>query len=103
MAHWREVLTIPMLEVRYEDLVADQERLTREILDFVGLEFDERCLKFYDTGRVVQTASYDQVTRPIYNSSIGRWRNFDRHLGPLKEELARGGWTEEALETGVRT
>ena len=64
---------------------------------------DDACLRFYESKREVLTLSHDQVTRPIYNSSIGRWRNFDRHLGPLKEELARGGWTEEALETGVRT
>ncbi len=91
MAHWREVLTIPILDVQYEQLVADQERLSRDIIEFCGLEWDDRCLRFYDTGRVFRTASYDQVNRPIYRSSVGRYRNFERHLEPLKTVLAEGG------------
>jgi tetratricopeptide (TPR) repeat protein len=97
MAHWRDVLKIPMLEVRYEALVADQERMTRRLLDFCGLDFDERCLRFYEGERVVLTASYDQVNRPVYSSSVGRYRNFEKHLGSLKAALAEGGWSEEAL------
>ncbi|MHC4429874.1 MAG: sulfotransferase family protein, partial [Planctomycetota bacterium] len=97
MTHWRDVLKIPMHEVRYEALVADQEGETRRLLDFCGLDFDERCLRFYERERVVLTASYDQVNRPVYTSSVGRYRNFDKHLGPLKVALAEGGWTEEAL------
>jgi tetratricopeptide (TPR) repeat protein len=95
MAHWRDVLKIPMLEIRYEALVADQEGETRRLLDFCGLDFDERCLRFYEGKRVVLTASYDQVNRPVYSSSVGRYRNFEKHLGPLKAALAEGGWTEE--------
>ena len=87
MAHWRDVLGIPMLEVRYEALVADPERVTREILDFCGLPWDEGCLHYYEAGRVVQTASYDQVNRPIYSSSVGRALSFEKHLGPLKAAL----------------
>ena len=98
MAHWRDVLKIPMLEVPYETMVTDQEGMTRRLLDFCGLDFDERCLRFYESGRVVLTASYDQVTKPVYSSSVGRYRNFEKHLGPLKEALAEGGWTEEAFE-----
>ncbi|MHC4208547.1 MAG: tetratricopeptide repeat-containing sulfotransferase family protein [Planctomycetota bacterium] len=95
MAHWRDVLKIPMLEVRYEALVADQEGMTRRLLDFCGLAFDEKCLRFYEGDRVVLTASYDQVNRPVYSSSVGRYRNFEPHLGPLKTALAEGGWTQE--------
>jgi hypothetical protein len=98
MAHWRDVLKIPMLEVQYETLVSDQEAVTRKMLDFCELEFDERCLRFYEGKRLVLTASYDQVNRPIYSSSVGRYRDFESHLGPLREALAEGGWTEEALE-----
>ncbi len=90
MAHWKSVLTIPILEVRYEQLVSDQEKVSREIIDFCGLEWDPVCLKYYERGRVVQTASYDQVTRPIYSSSVGRYKPFEKHLGPLIEELAKG-------------
>ena len=82
MAHWCDVLKIPMLEVRYEQLVADQEGHTRRIIDFCGLDWDDRCLRFYEGDRVVLTSSYDQVNRPIYTSSLGRHRNFDSHLGP---------------------
>ncbi len=87
MTHWRSVVKIPILEVQYEQLVSDQERVTRQIIDFCGLDWDECCLRFYDRERVVQTASYDQVTRPIYNASVGRAKAFTKHLGPLKDEL----------------
>jgi tetratricopeptide (TPR) repeat protein len=97
MHHWRDVLEIPMLEVSYEALVADQETWSRRIIEFCGLEWDDRCLRFHEGARVVQTASYDQVTRPVYTSSVARYRGFEPHLGPLKEVLAAGGWTEEAL------
>ena len=90
MTHWRSVVKIPILEVQYEQLVSDQERVTRQIIDFCGLDWDERCLRFYDRERVVQTASYDQVTRPIYNTSVGRAKAFEKHLGPLQDELAKG-------------
>ncbi len=86
--HWRRVLPQPMLEVQYEDLVADQEGMTRKILNFCGLEWDDRCLAFYKTERVIHTASRSQVRRPIYKSSVGRWKRYERHLGPLKAALA---------------
>jgi len=91
MAHWKSVLKIPILEVRYEQLVSDQEKVSREIIEFCGLDWDPACLKYYERGRVVQTASYDQVTRPIYNSSVGRYKPFEKHLGPLIDALARDG------------
>jgi len=96
MRHWRDTLEIPMLEVQYEAMVADQEATTRRLLDFCGLDFDERCLRYYDVGGPVQTASYDQVNRPIYSSSVGRHKNFEKHLRPLTEVLAEGGWTDRA-------
>ena len=96
MRHWRDVLGIPMLEVQYEAMVADQAGTTRRLLEFCGLDFDERCLRYYEVGGPVQTASYDQVNRPIYSSSVGRYKNFESHLGPLTEALAAGGWTDEA-------
>ncbi len=89
MTHWQSVLTIPMMQVRYEQLVAEQEKVSRQIIDFCGLDWDPACLKYYERGRVVQTASYDQVTRPIYNSSVGRYKPFEKHLGPLIDALAQ--------------
>jgi tetratricopeptide (TPR) repeat protein len=98
MGHWRKVLALPVLDVQYEALVADAEAQTRRILEFCGLPWDDRCLRFHERGRVVRTASYDQVNKPIYSSSVGRWRRFEKHLAPLIEALARGGWTRERLE-----
>jgi tetratricopeptide (TPR) repeat protein len=97
MAHWRGVLSLPVLDVQYEELVADPEPQTRRIVEFCGLPWDEACLRFHERGRVVRTASYGQVNRPIYTSSVGRWNRFEKHLGPLIDELGRGGWSRERL------
>ena len=91
MAHWHTVLRIPILDVQYEALVGDQERVSREIVEFCGLPWDDRCLRFHRNKRVVQTSSYDQVTRPIYGSSVGRYRHFESQLAPLREALVAGG------------
>jgi len=91
MAHWRAALPIPMLEVAYEEVVTDQERVSREMVEFCGLPWDDRCLQFHKTKRAVATASYDQVRQPIYKQSVGRWRNYERHLGPLFEALGSEG------------
>jgi len=87
MTHWRSVVQNPMIEVQYEDLVADQEGQTRRMLDFCGLEWDERCLDFHETNRPVLTASNWQIRQPIYKSSIGRWRNYAEFLPPLFASL----------------
>ena len=73
-----------ILEVPYEELVADQEAWTRKILDFVGLEWDARCLAFHETKRSVVTASAWQVRQKIYRQSVERWRNYEKFIGPLK-------------------
>jgi len=83
MNHWKSVLTLPMLDVQYEDLVCDQEAQTRRILQFLNLPWDERCLRFHENPRPVLTASRDQVRQPLYASSVGRWRHYQRHLGEL--------------------
>ncbi len=87
MAHWKRVIDLPMLEVRYETLVSDQDRVTRSLLDFCGLDWDERCLRFHDTRRVVSTASYDQVRQPLYDRSVGRWHHYAQYLAPLRDAL----------------
>lgn len=87
MEHWRTVLDIPWLEVRYEDLVADQEGISRRLVEYCGLQWDEQCLRFYESQRLVSTASYDQVRQPLYNRSVGRWRHYEKHLGPLRQAL----------------
>lgn len=87
MDHWREVAPDSILDVQYEDLIADQEGQTRRILDFCGLDWDDNCLAFHKTDRLVHTWSYRQVRQPIYKSSVARWRRFKNHLAPLIAEL----------------
>jgi tetratricopeptide (TPR) repeat protein len=87
MAHWAAVLPLPTLEVAYEDLVANQEAMSRRLVDFCGLAWDERCLKFYENRRPVQSMSKGQVRQPMYRSSVGRWRRYEAHLGPLLSAL----------------
>jgi tetratricopeptide (TPR) repeat protein len=87
MKHWQETLPLPILEVVYEDLIADPESVTRRMVSFCGLEWDERCLRFHENPRAVQTASKLQVRRPIYADSIGRWRKYEACLEPLLEAL----------------
>lgn len=83
MAHWRTVLRIPLLDLRYEDLVGNPEEKTRLLLNFCELPWDERCLRHHESGRVANTFSYSQVRQPIYRKSVARWRRYKKHLGPL--------------------
>jgi tetratricopeptide (TPR) repeat protein len=83
--HWRARLpATALLEVPYEQLIADQQTWTRRMLDFVGLPWDPRCLDFHRTDRVVITASRWQVRQQLSTSSAGRWRNYEKHIGPLR-------------------
>jgi tetratricopeptide (TPR) repeat protein len=89
--HWRAVLPpTAWLEVSYEALVEDQEGWTRRMLDFLALPWDPKCLDFYKTERVVLTASRWQVRQKIHAGSTGRWRHYEKFLGPLKEALQDG-------------
>jgi tetratricopeptide (TPR) repeat protein len=84
MAHWREVLPPgSILDVPYEDLVADQQAWTARMLEFIGLEWDDRCLDFYKTDRGVATASSWQVRQKIYPNSVERWRHYEKFIKPL--------------------
>ncbi len=88
MRHWRQVLPLPMQDAVYEDLVQNQEAVSRQLVAFCGLDWDERCLTFYQSPRTVQTASKLQVRQPIYNRSVARWKRFEAHLQPLRDALA---------------
>jgi hypothetical protein len=87
MAHWVKVLPLPLLDLQYEELTADPEVVSRRLLAFCGLEWDERCLRFHDTQRVVHTSSVLQVRQPMYRSSVGRWKRYEAHLQPLLEAM----------------
>ena len=89
MNHWKSVLDIPILDVVYEDMIADQETQSRRLIEFLGLDWDDRCLEFHKTRRTTKTISADQVNKPIYSSSVARWRTYEKHLGPLLERLPK--------------
>lgn len=87
MDHWKSVLDGRLIEVRYEDLTADPDARIRELIEFLGLPFDERCLRPHESDRIVRTSSNEQVRQAIYRSSVRRWRRFADHLGPMREAL----------------
>jgi hypothetical protein len=88
MRHWRAVLPADvMLEVPYEGLVGEPERWSRTMVEFAGLPWDARCLDFHATERAVITASQWQVRQRISGASVGRWRNYEKHLGTLRSLL----------------
>ena len=87
MDHWKNVLPNPILEVHYEDIVADTEGKAREVIDFLGLDWDPACLDFQQNENRAQTISTWQVRQPIYKSSVKRWARYEKHLDPLKAEL----------------
>jgi Sulfotransferase family len=84
-AHWRAVLPPDtLLEVPYAELVEDQAGWTRKILAFIGLEWDDRCMDFHTASRSTLTASFWQVRQKIYKQSVGRWRRYEKFIGPLR-------------------
>jgi Sulfotransferase family len=88
MKHWRRVLPAGrILDVRYEEVVDDVKTHSRRILEFCGVEWNDRCLEFHKNTRPVTTLSAIQVRQPIYNSAVGRWRVYEEWLGPLLAEL----------------
>lgn len=91
MRHWRSVLDIPMIEVAYEDLVADHPAHARRLVEFLDLPWDDACLRPHENTRVALTQSIHQVRKPVYGSSVARWKRYERHLGPLLEALGDAG------------
>ena len=87
MEYLEGLLPGQIFTIEYEDIIADQEGETRRMLEYCGLPWDEACLSFHRTARPVRTASSEQVKRPIYNSSVGLWRRYEKRLGPLLETL----------------
>jgi tetratricopeptide (TPR) repeat protein len=88
--HWRHALPLRMLEVQYEELVADLEGQSRRLIEFLGLPWDPACLEFHRTPASIETSSFWQVRQPLYHSSVGRWKHYEKHLGPLLKALDRG-------------
>ncbi len=90
LAHWREVLPLPLVEVDYEEAVDDLEGVARRLVAACALDWEPACLEFHRTRRPIRTASVTQVRQPIYQRSAGRWRNYERDLGGLFALLPRG-------------
>jgi len=85
MKHWEHTLPIEVLDVHYEELIANQESMSQRIIDFCGLDWSQNCLDFYKSPRSVQTASRVQVRKPIYTKSVGRWKSFESELSKIPE------------------
>jgi hypothetical protein len=94
MEHWRKVLPLDMLDVRYEELVKDPEHGARKLIEFAGLAWQDACLDPAGSSRDVKTASRWQVRQPVYTSSVERWRRYEAYLGPLIESLGGMAWIE---------
>ncbi len=91
MAHWKRVLPGRVREVVYEDLATDFENGARKIIDFIDLPWSDACLKFYQTGRTVNTFSSQQVRQSVHSGSVGRWKKYHAHLNMLHDSLSELG------------
>jgi hypothetical protein len=87
MEHWRKVLPAPLLEVDYEETVADLEGTARKLVAFCGLAWEPGCLEFHRAKRPVRTASAVQVRQPVFSTSVGRWKHYQQALAPLFARL----------------
>jgi tetratricopeptide (TPR) repeat protein len=87
MAHWDEVLPGKVHRVIYEDMVAEPERETRALFDYLGLPFEDQALRFHESDRLVRTASAEQVRRPIFTAALDHWKHYEPWLAPLKSAL----------------
>ena len=87
MEYWKALLPDQFIEVQYEETVNNFEEQARRLIDYVGLEWDDACLKPHKQKRTVLTASKDQVIRPIYKSSVEAWRRYEKQLQPLVDAI----------------
>ena len=87
MDHWKKLLPGKILEVGYEETVADVEAQSRRLLDFLGLPFEESVLDFHASKSLVRTPSTSQVRRPIYKEAVHAWKRYEKQLQPLIETL----------------
>ena len=86
-AHYDAVFDQPPLTLRYEDFIADQEGHTRRVLGYVGVAFDPACLRFHENRRHAPTPSYAQVSQPLNDRSVGRWKHYEKHLAPYMDAI----------------
>jgi hypothetical protein len=87
MSHWENLFPGEIFTVQYEELVQDQERVSKRLIEHIGLKWDEKCLDFHNNERNVMSASNLQVRQPMYESSIDRWKLYENQLQPLIKVL----------------
>jgi hypothetical protein len=87
--HYRDVLGLRYIETRYEDVIADAATEVGRVLEFLGEPWDEAVLRFREqtAGKAIRSTSYEQVTQAIHGKAVGRWRNYERHMGDSIEVL----------------
>jgi tetratricopeptide (TPR) repeat protein len=90
MAHWKALFPNRILTVNYKDLVEDPEQIARNMLAFYDLEWEDQCLKFYESDQIVNTASFKQVRNPINKSGLDRWKKYEKYLEPAITALNKG-------------
>jgi len=95
MSHWQNLFPGEILNVQYEELVMNQERVSKQLIDYIGLEWDEKCLDFHNSERNVMSPSNIQVRQPIYKNSMNRWKPYEKHLQPLIEVLQQAHCPEK--------
>ena len=91
MQHWEVVMPGVMHHLAYEQLVTEPERETRTLLEYCGLDWEPRCLEFYQHGQASTTASASQVREPVYRTSVDKWRLYEEELQPLIGLLKNAG------------
>ena len=92
MEHWSKVLPDGwMYDIHYEDIVSDQKKATVNLLDFLGLEWEDSCLEFHLNEQASTTGSASQVRQPLYRSSVGKWSCYEKQLLPLIDKLKKAG------------
>ena len=84
---YKDILSLDIMEFRYEDMVEDQEGTTRKIINHLGLEWDDALLEFYKTEHKVHTPSYEGVSQPIYKQSKARWKHYEQYFEPYQDQL----------------
>jgi len=97
-SHWLRVLPLRCMTFSYEGLLKDPATQARRLIEFLGLNWEDKCLAFHETDRVVRTASWAQVRKPLYQDSLDRWKNYAAHLGPLFDVLPGDDRTAQGPE-----
>jgi len=95
MSHWQDLFPGEIFTVQYEELVMNQERVSKQLIDYLGLEWDEKCIDFHTNERVVMTPSNIQVRQPIYKDSMNRWKHYEKHLQPLIAMLQQADYPKK--------